>query len=360
MVRAFFPADRIVEQSAHNRRDPMKARNLLLAAGIAVLAASLAQADERNHTTAAQKDWDKGWDHPRHAPRPPPQRPGAARVLDLSTLPAVIDAPGTYVLNRDWDVTEDTTSVHSVVDVLADDVVIDFRGFEVNYNNEGAGINIQGANVTVRNGRIVGFLMSVPILSTGVQTTVENMYIQTFDEGPRFEADGAILRESTLRSRFGAALGSNSVVERNFLECSQFCLVLGSSNQAVDNEIHCSLEYCVLVRSGSNLVAGNRIVADAPQGAMRVMGDGNVLRGNTILLDGPPEVLLTINGSANVIDGNVAAIRLSDGTTTSPRAGVGIAFSADGNFYGNNRLAAVLLVAAGGTVQTDWGGNFAY
>ena len=35
-------------------------------------------------------------------------------------------------------------------------------------------------------------------------------------------------------------------------------------------------------------------------------------------------------------------------------------FTANGNYYGNNRMAAQVPFALGGTVQTDWGGNVGY
>jgi hypothetical protein len=343
----------------------MNASKLLLTASIFLLAASLARADERNQVGTRGADHAREWEKPRHLPyplpHPRPQRPGAAHVLDLSTLPAVIDEPGSYVLNRDWDVSvADVTSVHSVVDVQADDVVIDFRGFEVTYNNEGAGVVIQGANVTVRGGRLIGYIMSTPISSSGAQTTVENMYIQTFDEAPRFQGSGAVLRETTLKSRFGVSMGSGSVAERNHLECSQFCIALGSSSQAVDNRIDCSLEYCLIIRGDGNLVVGNRLFAQETQGGMQIVGNGNVLRNNTILMETPPESLFEIKGSANIIDGNIGAGSVSGDATTGARAALGIYFTVDGNFYGNNRLAAVVLLAPNGTVQTDWGGNVAF
>jgi hypothetical protein len=65
--------------------------------------------------------------------------------------------------------------------------------------------------------------------------------------------------------------------------------------------------------------------------------------------------LWAISGTANTLDGNVAAPgRFGE------RARTGMAFTADGNFYGDNRMAAQTPFVVGGTVQTDWGGNVGY
>ena len=46
---------------------------------------------------------------------------------------------------------------------------------------------------------------------------------------------------------------------------------------------------------------------------------------------------------------------------TSERGGVGISFSQDGNFHGDNRLGGVSeAIRQNGTVQTDWGGTVAF
>lgn len=38
----------------------------------------------------------------------------------------------------------------------------------------------------------------------------------------------------------------------------------------------------------------------------------------------------------------------------------GIRFTMNGNFYGNNRVAASVPFNVGATVQTDWGGNVGF
>ena len=83
-------------------------------------------------------------------------------------------------------------------------------------------------------------------------------------------------------------------------------------------------------------------------------GDRNVVRSNTYI-NGLTSAVLLISGTANTLDGNIAA-RAAEGG----QASVGMEFRADGNFYGNNRMAAQVPFALGGTVQTDWDGNVGY
>ena len=89
-----------------------------------------------------------------------------------------------------------------------------------------------------------------------------------------------------------------------------------------------------------------------------VEGDNNVVRDNTVLLGGTivnASAIYAISGTANTLDGNIAA-------PSSPfeRVRTGMAFTADGNYYGDNRMAATMPFALGGTVQIDWGGNVGY
>lgn len=86
-----------------------------------------------------------------------------------------------------------------------------------------------------------------------------------------------------------------------------------------------------------------------------IANDNQVLR-NTLLLFGDEGVLIDVQGTRNTIDGNVAA----PSVITSGSPFVGIRFSADGNWYGNNRVTATTPFDLGGTVQSDWGGNVSY
>lgn len=67
--------------------------------------------------------------------------------------PLVIDQPGSYYLTADVVAITD----HPAIRITASNVTLDLNGFTVSGNlevNDGDGIRIEGANVTVRNGRV--------------------------------------------------------------------------------------------------------------------------------------------------------------------------------------------------------------
>jgi hypothetical protein len=117
-----------------------------------------------------------------------------------------------------------------------------------------------------------------------------------------------------------------------------------------------------LVRAGSgvrvfgnaNLVANNILELLSVEEGFTVEGDYNVLRDNIALEAAGVDAIFLVSGTANTIDGNIAPPADPDQEAGGP--GLGIKFTADGNYYGNNRMA----VSLGGTVQTDWGGNVRY
>ena len=97
--------------------------------------------------------------------------------------------------------------------------------------------------------------------------------------------------------------------------------------------------------------------AVAPPVAFSVTGDGNVLRDNTVIVSGlnASQVVFSVEGTANVLDGNITAPQ------TPERGGVGISFTQNGNFHGDNRLGGVAeAIRENGTTQTAWGGTVAF
>jgi hypothetical protein len=68
-----------------------------------------------------------------------------------------------------------------------------------------------------------------------------------------------------------------------------------------------------------------------------------------------PFVFFDVSGIGNTLDGNIAAPGVR-----GMAARTGIEFTADGNYYGGNRLAATGPFALGATTQTDWGGKVGY
>ena len=83
----------------------------------------------------------------------PPPASGGARILDLSTLPVEITEPGVYVLNRSWDVATPLPPGVAIV-ITADNVTLDFQGFELLADVPSAAIRSSGGNVTIRNGGV--------------------------------------------------------------------------------------------------------------------------------------------------------------------------------------------------------------
>ena len=73
----------------------------------------------------------------------------------------------------------------------------------------------------------------------------------------------------------------------------------------------------------------------------------------TIELDNPSASDITVD--VITLDGNIGAP-----SDPARREAVGMRYTADGNFYGDNRMAAQVPFDLGGTVQTDWGGNVGY
>lgn len=281
------------------------------------------------------------------------------RVLDLSKVPLVIDRPGRYALGRDWNV--DLDAPGTLIRVAADDVTIDFRGFAITFGNQGAGVGIEGDRVTIRNGALLGNEMVTSVESEGEQTTIDNMRI-VGDLIVNIEGDHGLMRNSSTAGRFGAVLsGASAVVEGNLLNCGagDYCLEVGSDARVFGNRIGTGPTSAVVVRGNGSVLASNFVNfgnSEAPV-AVVVQGDRNVVRDNTVLLRDlhSSQLLFSVDGTANVLDSNITAPQ------TSARAGVGIAFSRDGNYHGDNRLGGVQeAIRSNGTVQTDWGGTVAF
>ncbi len=84
--------------------------------------------------------------------------------IPIAALPAVINSPGVYVLQSDFEI---NLPSGAALTIAADNVVIDFNGRTISNTQAGAATGAYGvysldrANVTVRNGRIKGFNVGV-------------------------------------------------------------------------------------------------------------------------------------------------------------------------------------------------------
>jgi Periplasmic copper-binding protein (NosD) len=272
----------------------------------------------------------------------------------------VIAEPGRYALNRDWDV--DLPGPGTLIDIVADDVTIDFRGFTIAFGNVGTGVHISGDDVSLSNGSLDGDIEVTGVESSGARTAISNMHIRAWQPAYIQGVDSTI-RDSTMSGRFGTGLlGARAVVERSVFRCGLtggICLYVTNDSRLTGNRIGTGGDGSIVIDGDGNILVDNIIEAEKgpPVTPILVDGDHNILRNNTVLVEatGMHNTALGIDGTDNVVDGNISV------TSATERSGAGMVFLQDGNFYGDNRFGGALeAVELNGTVQTDWGGNVAY
>ena len=226
------------------------------------------------------------------------QQPGKPhRVVDLKSGSFVIDAPGDWVLNRSWSLEYRGDMPLNVIDVVADNVVLDFRGFTVQVSNTRdiarvTLINVQGRVFTLKNAvvRIGDGAQSSALRSTGDATTIENMSGFSFD-GIALQGHSAVIRNSAFFVRDGIGLSTRGTIENTFIGCSSGCVgFLGDENKLLNSRIRPAEFSGLTILGNGNLLAGN--VLDFPemgpelQTGFNVRGDANVLRNNTLVTGG--------------------------------------------------------------------------
>jgi hypothetical protein len=285
--------------------------------------------------------------------------PSQTEVLDFSgDLPVVITKPGLYVLDRNWDV-EGGLFEGSVLEVQADDVVIEFRGYALSVGSTLAGIVIDGRNAVLRNGRLTGHVIPVTTSTTSAGTLVDDMEIYGFEEGLSLDPGGVLRDSRFVGPGVGIFLSSDGIVEQSDIFCELACLVLRGDNNIVTNSrVAAFIDDNVHIRGNNNLVTGNVFDEHDSEDIARsfeVSGNGNSIIGNILLVGTAHSTLFEINGTENVLDQNVS-VPGPEGQL----ARTGMVFTQDGNFYGNNRMAAVVPFELGNTTQTDWGGNVGF
>jgi hypothetical protein len=326
---------------------------MLLLAVAGVIASSDATADRRS-ASAGGGDWpaSPGWPwspFARHG-----HAPGGVHVLSFATVPVVIDAPGTYVLTRDWDVSPST--YETALTIAADGVVVDLRGFTLDLNVSGVAVAIGGSNVTLRNGSLLGNEQTLDVTGSGL--VLEHLTLSSYDAVAL--GDRASVRDTDYRAKFGMRLGSGSSIERSDLTCTSFCVFLGGDDSRVSgNRFESASDATIVVAGSGNVVARNAMTTGPETStAVTIRGDRNLVRDNDArgADRGAPSIFAVVEqGAGNVIDGNVSIPGAG-----GERASFGLRFDSNGNFLGDNRMAALTLADFGGTVQTDWGGNVVY
>ena len=282
--------------------------------------------------------------------------PGGSRSLDLTVVPMTIDEPGTYVVRHDWDLGDAAESWGTEITVLADKVTIDFDGHQIMASHTGTIIKIKGIDVTLRGGFLAGGPQAYAIRSSGRRTVLDHMSIYSHDGLPLSGA-GTVVRDSDLYGRVGAlVVNDDAIVEHNVINCFADCVYLGNNDRFERNRVRPFTEDVVTVRGDHNVLADNTLEAGAPGEIFTsfvITGNQNSLLRNTVL-HGAIRAVISVDGTGNTLDGNVAP------PTAECSSAVGIRFMQGGNYYGNNRMAAQTPFATGGVAQTDWGGNVGY
>jgi hypothetical protein len=276
------------------------------------------------------------------------------RILDLSKGPVMIDSPGLYLLHRSWSLPEPEPGA-TLISISADEVVLDLQGFTIDYGSEGSTlISILGDDVTVRNGRLLGSA-GAAIHGRSERTTIER--IEAAAHLGIVLGEHATMRDSSVSAYYGTSVGTGSIIERSRFGGSVYWPLQLHSDSVVSDCLFDVAHYPgIYVAGEGNRVARNTLLIDAGvESSMHVAGDRNVIRDNTARIRGSMGTILLVDGGGNTIDGNIAAA-----ASAGAVARTGIEFAADGNYFGDNRMAAATPFDLGATTQTDWGGNVGY
>jgi len=326
-------------------------RLVLVAAAALVLAVPVTYAQD-DDAVAAQLA---------RAPAPPkPWREirGFGRVLDLSEPPVVIDEPGLYAIQQDWLFPRAAAEVvPELIQITADDVTLDLHGFTISAESSvppATVFVITGNDAEIRYGGIDARDPNAAFAVRGGGPWLHHLSARSVVREMTFEGRGTAISDSQIVGPI--VLAGESNLERNTLGSSgsPVATLTGDGNRVLDNRISSS-RAGVLVRifGNGNVVANNVMDAlGAVDEGFGVEGDRNVLRSNTLAVGLGLERFIRVSGTGNTLDGNIAP----PPDPNQAGSGGGIEFTADGNYYGNNRMSFSL----GGTVQTDWGGNVGY
>lgn len=208
-------------------------------------------------------------------------------------LPAVVDEPGLYCLDRDWELS--LASGGSAIRVESDHVVLDFRGHLV-LNGPGLGaaslpgypigVRAMGrAHVVVRDGALAGFRDGI-VLSE--------------PDGPSHSRNHLVegMRVYDCRRSGIAIRGTHSVVRGNIVSDivadgftgtsdAQGIWIKGNANRVIDNEISLVVgdaehRWAITFVDGvDHLAIGNRMTSTS--NGMYMLGTGTVYRDNFVL-----------------------------------------------------------------------------
>ncbi len=335
----------------------MDGRRVLLVAVVCLGFAGPAAYSQDDEDVIAQSARAKG------QIKPWKQIRGFGRVLDLRTLPVVIDEPGLYAIDRNWQLSESAVSVYpEPIKIAADDVTLDLPSYKISDDILAPPLStllvISGHRVEVRNGSLSACCDGASAVRSTTGPWLHHLKLSSSDQ-IQFEGRGARLTDSEINTVVAMSFAGNAVVRRNTMSCRVGCVaVLGDGAQVIDNKLYPSQGGGIEIVGNNNILANN--VADVSSAidafeVFEIEGDSNVVRDNNVLLGGMVRTLIAVSGAANTLEGNIAGP-----PAEGLRAPVGIRFTTNGNYYGNNRMAATVPFELGGTTQMDWGGNVGY
>ena len=132
-------------------------------------------------------------------------------------------------------------------------------------------------------------------------------------------------------------------------------MTIADDTRVTDNAWNVSASGPALIVQGAGNLVERNFFGPSDSTSILVNGRHNLVRDNTIQVDGLTEAAIQVNNGANVLEANIV-LPIPGGD----RATVGIQFTADGNSFGNNRLGALVPVDVGSTTHTNWSGNVGF
>src|SRR5687767_11957259 len=186
--------------------------------------------------------------------------------IPITALPAVISAPGVYVLQSDFEINLQTGAA---LTIAANNVVIDFNGHTISNAQSGATTDAYGvysldrANLTVRNGRIKGFNVGVFLngsdqLSYG--NLVEDMAIDRSSScGIYLFGAHSIVRRCEVSKIGGSTLATNKF-NAGIAVSGLGGRILGNSVSEISSPAAGAFPaFGIYLRNGDGFAVGNRV-----------------------------------------------------------------------------------------------------
>jgi hypothetical protein len=232
---------------------------------------------------------------------PPPPPPEAARVLNLSA-PIVIDEPGYYRLDRNWEVEND---FGTYLLIHANSVTLDFRGYSFFNRGEGIAVAIVGNSVTLRNGLIDSpDDQATPLSVDGHSVLIDNMGVRG-QNASQFGGDSnsrLVIRGSGISSG-ASGVPPGSTIEGSAFGCNApgCAVTIADDTRVTDNVYN---QVALIVQGAGNLVERN-VFRPSDDLSIQVEGRRNLLRDNTIQVDGLAAPAIQVNNGANVLEANI-------------------------------------------------------